>query len=190
MAETTLKKDKSGKEGSFTPLIVFLLISMVLAGLWDKVPLIKDSIHYLLDPTAGFLLTWNLNWGMLIVVFIITLMTTLVQKYATDQETLREMKKEQKEMQKQMKEFQNHPEKLMELQKKQFAMMPKQMKLSMRPIIYTGIPFILFFRWFNDYFLAAGSPKFWLGMGWFLFYFILTMIFSSILRSKKIFDVA
>lgn len=188
--QSNLKEDKSGKEGSFTPLIIFLVISMIIAGLWDKIPFIKNSIHYILDPTAGFLLSWNLNWGMLIVVFIITLITTLVQKYATDQETLREMKKEQKEIQKQMKEFQNHPEKLMELQKKQFAMMPKQMKLSMRPIIYTGIPFILFFRWFNDYFIAAGTPKFWLGMGWFLFYFIFTMIFSSILRSKKLFDVA
>lgn len=188
--EENLKKDKSGKEGSFTPLIIFLVISMVLAGLWDKIPAIKNSIHYILDPTAGFLLSWNLNWGMLIIVFVISLVTTLIQKYATDQDTLREMKKEQKEMQKQMKEFQNHPEKLMELQKRQFAMMPKQMKLSMRPIIYTGIPFILFFRWFNDYFITAGSPKFLLGLSWFWFYFILTMIFSSVLRSKKVLDVA
>lgn len=188
--ETTLKENKSGKEGSFTPLIIFLVISMILAGLWDKVPLIKNSIHYLLDPTAGFLLNWNLNWGMLAVVFIIALITTLIQKYATDQKTLREMKKEQKEIQAQMKEFKNHPEKLMELQKKQFAMMPKQMKLSMRPIMYTGIPFILFFRWFNDFFITAGSPKFWLGLSWFWFYFIFTMIFSSILRNKKVFDVA
>lgn len=188
--ETTLKENKSGKEGSFTPLIIFLVISMILAGLWDKVPLIKNSIHYLLDPTAGFLLNWNLNWGMLAVVFIIALITTLIQKYATDQKTLREMKKEQKEIQAQMKEFKNHPEKLMELQKKQFAMMPKQMKLSMRPIMYTGIPFILFFRWFNDFFITAESPKFWLGLSWFWFYFIFTMIFSSILRNKKVFDVA
>ncbi len=188
--ETTLKENKSGKEGSFTPLIIFLVISMILAGLWDKVPLIKNSIHYLLDPTAGFLLNWNLNWGMLAVVFIIALITTLIQKYATDQKTLREMKKEQKEIQAQMKEFKNHPEKLMELQKKQFAMMPKQMKLSMRPIMYTGIPFILFFRWFNDFFITAGSPKFWLGLSWFWFYFIFTMIFSSVLRNKKVFDVA
>jgi uncharacterized membrane protein (DUF106 family) len=185
MAEETINvipKDKEAKEGSFTPLIIFMLISLVLAGLWDKVPVIKNSIHFVLDPSAGALLTWNLNIGMLIVVFIITVITTIVQKYATDQKTLKEMRKEQKEMQKQMKEFRDHPEKMMELQKKQFAMMPKQMKLSMRAIIYTGIPFILFFRWFQDYFVAAGSPKFWLGLGWFLFYLIFAMIFSSILR--------
>jgi len=125
---------------------------------------------------------------MLIIVFVITTITTIVQKYATDQKTLKEMRKEQKEMQKQMNEFKNNPDKLMELQKKQFAMMPKQMKLSMRAIIYTGIPFILFFRWFNDYFIAAGSPRFWLGLSWFWFYLIFAMIFGSFLR--KWFDVA
>jgi uncharacterized membrane protein (DUF106 family) len=161
---------------------------LILAGLWDKVPAIKNSIHYILDPSAGALLNWNLNIGMLIVVFVITVITTIVQKYATDQKTLKEMRKEQKEIQNQMKEFKNHPEKMMELQKKQFAMMPKQMKLSMRAIIYTGIPFILFFRWFQDYFAnltaqALGvAPKFWLGLGWFWFYLIFAMVFSSILR--------
>jgi uncharacterized membrane protein (DUF106 family) len=181
--ENILPKEKSAKEGSFTPLIIFMFISLILAGLWDKIPAIKNSIHYVLDPSAGALLSWNLNFGMLIVVLVITILTTIVQKYATDQKTLKEMRKEQKEIQNQMKEFKNHPEKLMELQKKQFAMMPRQMKLSMRSIVYTGIPFILFFRWFQDYFSALPEgTKFFLGLSWFWFYLISTMIFSTILR--------
>lgn len=176
-----LLENKQAKEGSFTPLIIFMLISLILAWAW-KFPAIKDSINYLLNPTAGVLLSWNLNIGMLIVVLIITVLTTVVQKYATDQKTLKELRAETKEIQKQKKEFREHPEKQMELQKRQFAMMLKQMKLSMRAIIYTGIPFILFFRWFQDYFLSVGSPKFWFGLGWFLFYLIFAMIFSSILR--------
>jgi uncharacterized membrane protein (DUF106 family) len=119
---------------------------------------------------------------MLAVVFIITLITTIIQKYATDQKALREIKEEQKKLQGKMNEFKNNPEKLMQLQKEQFAMMPKQMKLSMRGIAYTGIPFILFFRWFNDYFLALGSPKFFGFLGWFWFYFIFSLIFSMILK--------
>jgi uncharacterized membrane protein (DUF106 family) len=174
--------NKSAKEGSFAPLILFMLFTLIIAGLWDKIPAIKNSIHYVLDPSAGALLNWNLNIGMLIVVLIITIITTVVQKYATDQKTLKELRTEQKEIQKQMKEFKNHPEKLMELQKKQFAMMPKQMKLSMRAIIYTGIPFVLFFRWFNDFFVAMGGAKFWLGLSWFWFYLIFALVFSSILR--------
>jgi uncharacterized membrane protein (DUF106 family) len=177
-----IPSDKKAKEGSFMPLILIMVASMLIAFYWNKLPWISKSIHVVFDPTAGALLDWNLNLGMIIIVLVITLLTTLVQKYATDQKTLKELRKEQKEIQKQMKEFKNHPEKLMELQKKQFAMMPKQMKLSMRAIAYTGIPFILFFRWFNDYFIAAGNPKFILGLGWFLFYLIFAIIFGTILR--------
>jgi len=185
-SKETLAKNEKG-EGSFMPLIVIMAASLIIAFYWDKLPWISNSVNYVLNPTAGALLDWNLNIGMLIIVFIISIITTIVQKYATDQDTLKELKKEQKEIQKQMKEFKNHPEKMMDLQKKQFAMMPKQMKLSMRGIIYTGIPFILFFRWFRDYFLAAGDPHFWLGLSWFWFYLIFAMIFSSIIRKK--FDV-
>ena len=169
-------------EGSFTLIIFMMLIALLIASLWEKTPAIKNSVHYVLNPSAGFLLDWNLNIGMLVVVFAITLLTTIVQKYATDQKALKELKKEQKEIQQQMKEFKAHPEKLIELQKKQFKLIPKQMKLSMRAIAYTGIPFILFFRWFGDYFLEAGNPKLWLGMSWFLFYILFAIVFGAMLR--------
>ena len=174
-------------EGSFRPIIIIMAISLLIASLWDKMPWIKNAVHTVLDPSAGSLLNWNLTIGMLIIVFILTLLTTLVQKYATDQATLKEIKKEQKEIQKQMKEFKDHPEKMMHLQKKQMEMFPKQMKLSMRGIAYTGVPFILLFRWFYDFFAGieatTGAPvKFFGFLGWIWFYLIFAMIFSSILR--------
>lgn len=175
--------DKKGG-GSFMLIFVVLIFSVIIASLWEKIPEIKNSVHYALDPSAGALLNWNLNLGMLIIVSIITLLTTIVQKYATDQKTLKELRAEQKEIQKQMKEFKNHPEKLLELQKRQFKLMPKQMKLSMRALVYTGVPFILFFRWFTDYFSSAGNPKLWLGMSWFLFYLLFAIIFGAILRKQ------
>ena len=177
------------KEGSFRPIIFIMLASLLVAYLWDKIDVIKNAVHFILDPSAGWLLNWNLNVGMLIIVVLITLFTTLVQKYATDQETLKELKKEQKEIQKKMKEFRHDTKKTMELQKQQMKLMPQQMKLSMRAIAYTGIPFIILFRWFNDYFGAiqssTGAPvKFWLGMSWFVFYLLGAIIFGSILRKK------
>ncbi len=183
-----MAKSEKG-EGSFKPIIIVMLISLVIAGFWDRMPFISNAVHFVLNPTAGWLLNWNLTIGMLIIVFVLTLITTLVQKYATDQETLKEIKKEQKEIQKQMKEFREHPKKLAELQKKQFAMFPKQMKLSMRGIAYTGVPFILLFRWFYDFFgaieSATGEPvKFFGLLGWILFYLIFAMIFSAILRKQ------
>jgi len=180
--ENIFPKEKSAKEGSFTSLAIFMIFTLIIAGMWDKIPIIKGSIHYLLDPSAGYLLNWNLNIGMLMIVLVIAALTTIVQKYATDQKTLKELRIEQKKLQKQMKEFKNHPEKIMDLQKKQFAMMPRQMKLSTRAIIYTGIPFVLFFRWFNDYFISIGNAKFWFGLSWFWFYLIFIMVFSSIFR--------
>ena len=177
-----------GKKGSFLPIVIVLAASLLIAALWDKLPAIKNAIHAVLDPTAGALIMWNLNWGMLIIVFVLTLITTLVQKYATDQKTLKDLKKEQKQIQKQMKEFKNHPEKMTELSKKQMRLIPKQMKLSMRAITFTGVPLILLFRWFQDYFSTLGNPDFWLGMGWFLFYLISAILIGSILRKQL--DVA
>jgi len=180
--------NEQGKEGSFGLIFAVMLASIAIASLWNTFPVIKNSVAYILDPTAGVLLNWHMTLGMLILVFLISIIVTLIQKYATDQKTLREMKKEQKEMSKEMKKYKDHPEKLLEFQKKQFEFMPKMMKLSMRPIIFTAIPFVLFFRWFNDFFTAIGEVKFLGFLSWFWFYLIFTLIFSSIMR--KVFDVA
>nr|QBM01233.1 hypothetical protein [uncultured archaeon] len=172
----------SKKDGSFLPIIVVMVISVAIAGLWDSVPAIKNSVHYILDPTVGWLINWNIHLGTLFIVFAITLITTLVQKFATDQEALRELKKEQKILQEEMNKYKEHPEKLMELQKKQMQFIPKTMKLTSRSIMFTGVPFILLFRWFNDVFAGMDNPKFFGFMSWFLFYLIFAMVFSSILR--------
>ncbi|RLG13514.1 hypothetical protein DRN69_05470 [Candidatus Pacearchaeota archaeon] len=174
--------NQKGKEGSFKPIIFVMIISMAIAFYWDKILFIKNAVHYALDPTAGWLLNWNLYLGMAFIVFLITLITTLVQKYATDQQALKELKKEQKILQEEMKKYKDHPEKIAELSKKQFEFIPRTFKLTSRSIAFTGVPFILFFRWFNDAFTTMGQPKFFGFMSWFLFYIILAMIFSSVLR--------
>ncbi len=170
------------KEGSFKPIFFVMILSIIIAGFWDKIPALKNSIHFILDPSLGWLLDLNITFGMLVLVFIISLITTLVQKYATDQKTLRELKGEQKILQEEMKKYKQHPEKLAELQKKQLEFIPKTMKLSMRPLIFTGVPFILLFRWFMDYFTTMGNPKFFGFLSWFWFYLIFAMIFSAVLR--------
>lgn len=183
------------KEGSYKPLILVMGISILIATFWDKITFLKNAVHYLFDPTLGWLLRLNLTLGMFIIVFIIALISIIAQKYGTDQKTLKEIKHEQKKLQEEMKAVREHPEKLMALQKKQMEFIPQTMKLSTRPIIYTGIPFILLFRWFSDLFTAgnkftlAVNPTFfnigWLT--WFWFYLIFTLVFSMILR--KVFKV-
>ncbi len=185
---SVIPKSKEGKkEGSWTPMVIVMGISLIIAFSWDKVSFIKNSVHNVLDPSAGWLLEWNLTVGMIIIVLIITLITTLIQKYATDQDALRELKKEQKILQAEMKKYKDHPEKVAELSKRQFQFIPKTMKLTSRGIMFTGVPFILFFRWFTDIFtameVATGVPVRFLGfLSWFWFYLIFTMVFSSFLR--------
>ncbi len=176
------------KEGSFKPIAIALIISMLIAMFWEKLTFLKNGVHLILDPSAGTLILWNLNFGMLIIVFILTLITTLVQKYTTDQEALKDLKKEQKALQEEMKKNAGDSKKLMELQKKSFESIPKTFKLSMRALAYTAIPLLLFFRWFMDFFKSIGDPKLFLGLGWLFFYLISSIIFSSILR--KVLKVA
>lgn len=175
------------KEGSFKPIAIALIISMIIAFFWDSLAPLKNFVHSILNPTAGALLNWQLTIGMLLIVFILTVITTLIQKYTTDQETLKQMRKEQKELQKEMKKYRDNPAKMMELNKKTLEYLPKTLKLSMKSFVYTAIPLILLFRWFKDFFTDVGSPKFFGFLGWILFYLIFSMIFSSILR--KIFKV-
>lgn len=179
--------EKKAKKSGFHLIFLVLIVSLLIAFFWDSVPIIKDSVHSILDPSAGALLNWNLTNGMLILIFLITVFMTVTQKYGTDQATLKRLKEEQKELQKEMKEFKDHPKKMAELTKKQFEFFPLMMKHSMRPIIYTGIPLILFFRWFMDVFTAMPDFKFFGFFSWFWFYLVMSIIFSSILR--KIFKV-
>lgn len=162
-------------------LLVVMLASFLVAGAWDNIPAIKNSAHFILDPSAGGLLNWNLNIGMIIIVFAISAITSLSQKYGTDQASLRDIKKEQKMCQDEMKECKDNPQKLIELQKKQMEFVPKIMSLTMKPLVYTSIPFILLFRWFNDYFIAIENAKVF-GMNWILFFFAASLVFGMILK--------
>jgi len=169
---------------------VVMLAGIFVGTLWNSVPAIKDNAHAILDPSVGALLNWNVSWGMVIITAVLTIIITLLQKYTTDQETLRQLKKEQKLLNEEMKKFKDHPEKMMELQKKSLEFIPKTMDITMRPLMYTAIPIILFFRWFSDFFfVAAGaSPiKIFGFFSWFWAYLLLSIIFSMIFR--KVFKV-
>ncbi|MEK6812237.1 MAG: EMC3/TMCO1 family protein, partial [Nanoarchaeota archaeon] len=159
-----------GKEGGFMGIFIVMIVSLALASLWDKVSFIKEGAHAILNPTAGVLLNWNITIGMSAIVLIISFFMTIIQKYATDQKILREMKEEQKILQEEMKKYKNHPEKVAELSRKQLEFIPKTMKLTMRPIVYTAIPLILFFRWFMDFFALMEGFRFFGIFSWFWFY--------------------
>ena len=164
-------------------LFIILLIPIAIALFWNQVPIIKESVHAVFDPSLGYLLDYNLNIGMTIITGVVMLLTTIVQKYTVDNETLKQLKADQKTIQNDMKSLKENPEKLIELQKQSLAKAGEIMSLSLKSSIYTIIPFILLIRWFGDYFSAFETPVRIFGFfSWFWAYFVLAIIFSMIFR--------
>jgi uncharacterized membrane protein (DUF106 family) len=161
-------------------MMAIMFLGIMVAGLWGAVPVIKKTVHALLDPTAGALLNWHPTIGFFLFVALLTLITTLVQKYGTDQNAIKALREEQKLIQQQIKEHKADPAKQMELSQKSMELVMESMPLTMKPVIYTTVPFILFFRWFDDYFKA--HPTEILGMSWFWAYLLGAIFFSSIFR--------
>lgn len=162
-------------------LFLVLVIGLVVAFFWERFPVIKDSVHAVLNPTVGTLLDINRQGGFILIVIIFSLVTTLLQKFTTDQDLLRSIKEEQKTLRADMKEFKDHPEKMMELNKKSMEIALKAMETTMRPALFTAIPFVLFFRWFGDYFTA--NPTTFFGfMSWLWAFILLSVISSMVLR--------
>ena len=91
------------------------------------------------------------------------------------------MKAEQKKLSQDLKQLDPTSPEYKEMSMKSLQFVGPMMKISMRPMMYTGVPIILFFRWFMDTFTALGSPKFWI-FSWFWFYLIMSIIISSVLR--------
>ncbi|MEK6922386.1 MAG: EMC3/TMCO1 family protein [Nanoarchaeota archaeon] len=163
-------------------IFIVMIVALLIASVWNALPIIKSSVHFALDPTFGKILNWNLLWGMIIIVLFINVIQTLIHKYTTDQEGLKKLKDEQKEFQAKMKALKDQPDKRMELQKQQMAKLPQSFSLSMKSVAYTSIPLILFFRWFDDFFNTLGDPKVILGLGWIGTYIIFSIVFSMLLR--------
>jgi len=162
-------------------LFVVLLVSLAIAAFWNQFPIIKSSVHAILDPSLGKLILLSPLFGIIASAAIIMFILTLVQKYTTDQPALRQIKKEQELLRQEMQKYKEHPEKLLELQKKQLEFLPRTMDITTKPTLYTAIPMILLFRWFGDVFLPI-EFKFLGFINWFWTYFIFMIIFSTIFR--------
>lgn len=166
-------------------IFLVMIVSLGVATLWDKVPMIGESVHFAFDPSLGALLNWNVTWGLMIITAILNLGTTLLHKKVTDQDLLKQIKEEQKLVNEQMKLYKSNPEKTMELSKKSMELAFKTMPITMRPVVYTSIPFILLIRWFGDYFKT--NPVKVLGFmsgiwAYIVFFIIFSIVFRKLLK--------
>ena len=87
--------------------------------------------------------------AVLFLSLIISVVTTLIYKFATNQSLMKQLRDEMKELQKGAKELRDNPAKAMEVHKKAMEANMKYMSHSLKPTLITFIPIILFFSWMN-----------------------------------------
>ena len=104
-----------------------------------------------MDPISEFVFSLPPIVSIAMVALLVTLFTSLVYKFVTDQNMMKILKKELKDLQKMMKEHRDKPEKVMALQKKAMEKNMEYMRHSMRPTLFTMIPLILLFGWLNSH---------------------------------------
>ena len=120
--------------------------------------------------------------SIVIIGLLITLFSTLVTKWVTNQERMKELKDKQKENQKLMKEHKGNTAKMMEIQKEMMGHSMEMMKQSFKPMIFTMIPIILIFGAIRNVYATTELVKSWI---W--YYLASAMIGSMIFR--KVFKV-
>lgn len=103
----------------------------------------------MLDSIFSPLLNLPTIWAVILLSFLISLIITVVYKYTTNQNLMKELKDEMKEFQREIKELRKEPEKAMAIQKKSMQTNMKYMMHSMKSTLYSIIPIILIFSWMN-----------------------------------------
>ena len=103
----------------------------------------------LLNPVFGPLLNLSPFWVVTIISALVSLIITVIYKFSTNQNLMKQLKDEMKELQKEMKELKNDPKKMMEVQTKAMQTNSKYMMQSMKSTLITFIPIILIFGWMN-----------------------------------------
>ena len=103
----------------------------------------------ILNPIFSPLLNLPTLFAVIILSFLISLIITVVYKFTTDQNLMKQLKEEMKEFQKEIKDLRKEPEKAMQVQKRSMQTNMKYMMHSMRSTLFSIIPIIIIFNWMN-----------------------------------------
>ncbi|MCK5449820.1 DUF106 domain-containing protein [Candidatus Pacearchaeota archaeon] len=121
--------------------------------------------------------------SLAIVSFLVTLVSTLVQKWLTNQDHMKSLRTRQKEIQKELKGCKEENI-LKELNLEMLNLTGVMMKSSMKPMFVTIIPFLILFNWLSGMYNGGEVP---LIAGWFWYYLGFSVVSSMVLR--KVLDV-
>ena len=112
---------------------------------------------------------------------LVTALSTLAQKWLTNQEHLKSLKKRQKEIQKELRGCKDGCL-MKELNAEMMKITGVMFKSSMKPMFVTIIPFLILFAWLRGIYVPV------MGNSWIWYYIGYSLVASIILR--KIFKVA
>ena len=119
----------------------------------------------------------NPKLSIIILSFFVTLFMTLVTKYFTNQNRMKELKEIQKASQMKLKENKGNPEEMSKIQKEIMGYSMEMMKHSFKPMLITFLPLLIFFWWIRGIYASTS-----LGGGWIWWYIGAGLISSIILR--------
>lgn len=111
--------------------------------------MVLDNI---LDPILGPLLNLPDVAALAIVAVVISLLVTLVTKFATNQDLMKRLKEEIKELQKEARDLKDNPSKAMEVQRRAMDTNMKYMMQSMRSTLITFLPIVIIFGWMGAHY--------------------------------------
>ncbi len=130
--------------------------------------------------TITELMTSNPRISIAVFSVIVTFLSTLAQKWLTNQEHLRSLKKRQKEIQKELKGCKDQCL-MKELNSEMMKLTGVMFKSSMKPMFATMIPFLILFWWLRGVYSPILSSWIWYYIGY-------SIVASIILR--KVLKVA
>jgi len=120
-------------------------------------------------------------YSIIVLSAIVTLISTLVTKWLTNQDHLRSLKERQKQIQKDLKKCKPGDKIFEELQSEMLQITMTMMKSSFKPLLITFIPFLILLGWIRKTYDPLLS-------GW-LWYYIGASLVSSLIY-RKIFKMA
>ena len=109
-------------------------------------------LETILDPVFWPILKLPPLFGLIAISFMISLLVTIIYKYATDQVLMKSLREEIKVHQKKMKELRSDPKKMMESQKRVMEANMQYMMKSLKPTLYTIVPIIIIFGWLSSHY--------------------------------------
>lgn len=128
-----------------------------------------------------YLITSYPVYSIIVLSVIVTLVSTLVTKWLTNQDHLRSLKERQKQIQKDLKKCKPGDKIFEELQSEMLQITMTMMKSSFKPLLITFIPFLILLGWIRKTYDPLLS-------GW-LWYYIGSSLASSLIY-RKIFKMA